>query len=457
MEAKSPAAESGSRRFPPGRLLPRALLWQTFLLIALLLVLTFAAWGQIFRRYFDEPVHINGVARMVASVVNLTRTALLNADAMRRGDLVAELTALEGIQIFPAEPGEETLPLPDDRIMRLLTTEIRRNLGEHTRFAARWKEIDGFWISFRLGSGDTGEYWIMLPFERIQRSRAPAWLSWGGASLLVAVIGAYLVVSRVGKPLRHLAQAARMVGKGQMPRHLEESGPQEIALVARAFNRMTDSLTRAAADRAFILAGVSHDLRTPLARLRLGIELSGISGDDLAAMIADIQAMDRIVGQFLDYGRGAARESMQTLDLAALAGNIVAPYRLRGARIGFDAPERLPALAHNLSLCRALTNLIDNALRYAGEKQPLDIRVFTEDGMACVEVADRGPGMPPAEIERLRQPFTRLEDARSDTHGAGLGLAIVERIVHAHDGRLDLLPRDGGGLRAIVRIPASPD
>ncbi|MDR2032192.1 MAG: HAMP domain-containing protein [Azoarcus sp.] len=455
MEAKSPAVESGSRRFHPGRLLPRALLWQTFLLITLLLVLTFAAWGHIFHRYFDEPAHSNGVARMVASVVNLTRTALLNADATRRGDLLEELTVLEGIQIFPAEPGEVAQPLPDDRVMRLLTAEIRHNLGEHTRFASRWNELDGFWISFRLDPDDAGEYWIMLPFERIQRSHAPAWLSWSGASLLVAVICAYLIVSRVSKPLRHLAYAVRMVGRGQMPR-LEESGPQEIALVARAFNRMTDSLTRAAADRAFILAGVSHDLRTPLARLRLGIELSGISGDDITAMIEDIKAMDRIVGQFLDYGRGVAQESAQTLDLVDLVGNIVAPYCLRGTHIGLEVPERLPIFARNLSLRRALSNLIDNALRYAGEKQPLDIRVFTEDGMACVEIADRGPGMPSAEIERLRQPFTRLESARSDTHGAGLGLAIVERIVQAHDGRLDLLPRDGGGLRAIVRIPANP-
>jgi two-component system osmolarity sensor histidine kinase EnvZ len=244
-----------------------------------------------------------------------------------------------------------------------------------------------------------------------------------------------------------------MVGSGRTPLQQEESGPQEIAVVARAFNRMAGDLARTDADRALILAGVSHDLRTPLARLRLGVEMSGAPNDEVLAMVADIEEMDRIIGQFLDFGRGDPQEPMQPVDLAALSRDVTDPYRLRGIALDLDTPATLITNARALPLRRALANLIDNALRYAGEDKPLSVRVYVEANEACVEVADRGPGIPANQVERLRQPFTRLEQARSNTKGAGLGLAIVERVMRAHQGRLDLLPRDGGGLRAILRLP----
>jgi two-component system osmolarity sensor histidine kinase EnvZ len=450
------------RRLDPRRLrafgryltgwLPRTLLWQTFLLVTLLLVLAVAAWGQIYR-YFEEPARTRDIARMVVSVVNLTRTALINAEAARRSGLLIDLAALEGIRIYPSDPDDDTRPLPDAPPMALLAAEIRHSLGEHTRFASRWKTLDGFWISFRLDPEDEDEYWVMLPSDRVAHPRTLEWLSWVGATLLLAILGAYLIVSRIGTPLRRLARAARMVGSGQTPLQLDEQGPQEIAVVAHAFNQMTGALARTDADRAFILAGVSHDLRTPLARLRLGIELSGAPAVDVAAMGADIEAMNRIIGQFLDFGRGAPPEPMQTVDLPRLVDELATPYRLRGTRIDLELPPTLPVQARGLQLRRVLANLIDNALRYAGEDQPLSIRVFAEGDQAKIEVADRGPGIPPTEVERLRRPFTRLVDARGDTGGAGLGLAIVERILRAHDGQFDLLPREGGGLRAIVRLP----
>jgi len=432
--------------------LPRTLLWQTFLLVALLLTLALAAWSQIFR-YFEEAPRARDLAQMVVSVVNLTRTALINADSARRRELLIELAALEGIRVYPAEASDEIQPLPDSRPMRLLIAEVRRSLGEHTRFASRWKTLDGFWISFRLDPDDRDEYWAMVPPDRIEKPHALEWLSWGGAALLAALLGAYLIVSRIGAPLRQMARAARVVGSGQTPQPLPESGPQEIAVVARAFNQMAGDLARTDADRALILAGVSHDLRTPLARLRLGVEMSGAPEDEVTAMVTDIEEMDRIIGQFLDFGRGAPQEPPQPVDLSALVADLAEPYRLRGVALNLSLPDRLEAPGRSLSLRRALANLIDNALRYAGEDKPLDVSLFEEAGAACIEVADRGPGIPEGEVERMRHPFTRLEGARSNTKGAGLGLAIVERVIRAHEGRLDLLPREGGGLRAILRIP----
>lgn len=362
------------------RLLPSTLLWQTFLLVALLLIVALGSWVQIFR-YFQEPARARDVAQMVVSVINLTRTALINADFDRRVDLLIDLAALEGIRIYPAEATDELEPLGDTRPLRLLTADVRRQLGDHTRFASRWKTLDGFWVSFRLDPDDANdEYWVMLPPERIENPDDFGWLGWGGGALLAALLGAFLIVARVSAPLRQLARAARIVGSGERPPPQPESGPQEIALVARAFNRMADNLARMDEDRALILAGVSHDLRTPLARLRLGIEMSGAPDDEVSAMVADIDEMDRIIGQFLDFGRGDAQEPTAAIDLATLAREVTEPYRLRGVDLRLDIPESLFAQARALSIRRALANLIDNALRYAGTDAPLEVTVSSAGG-----------------------------------------------------------------------------
>lgn len=435
--------------------LPRTLLWQTFLLIGLLLIAVLGAWSQIFR-YLQEPARARDVAQMIVSVVNLTRTSLINADAEHRTDLLIELAALEGIRIYPAEPSDELEPLFDNRPMRLLTTDVRRQLGEHTRFASRWKTLDGFWVSFRLDADDDEhEYWVMLPRDRIDSQDRFDWLVWGAGALLAALLGAFLIVSRTSRPLRRLAAAARMVGSGRTPPLQKEHGPQEIAQVAHAFNQMAGDLARTEADRALILAGVSHDLRTPLARLRLGVEMSGAPDSDVGAMVADIEEMDRIISQFLEFGRGIPQEPVQAIDLAELLSDLAEPYRLRGIDLLVDAPDCLVVSVRTLSLRRAIANLIDNALRYAGETAPVELTLTVRGKDVCIEVADRGPGIPESEVERMRQPFTRMEKARSNTKGAGLGLAIVERVMRSHNGRLELLQRPGGGLRAILCIPAS--
>jgi two-component system osmolarity sensor histidine kinase EnvZ len=168
-------------------------------------------------------------------------------------------------------------------------------------------------------------------------------------------------------------------------------------------------------------------------------------------MTADIEEMDRTINQFLDFARTDGGELPQSADLAAIAAEVAEHYRRRGKSIATDfsgVPE-LPLQV--MSMRRVVLNLIDNALRY-GEKE-VSVAVRAEDGAAVLEVADRGPGIPDSEVERLKQPFTRLEVARSDKGGAGLGLAIVERVVRAHRGSFELLAREGGGLVARIRLP----
>jgi two-component system osmolarity sensor histidine kinase EnvZ len=432
------------------RLVPRSLLWRNFVLIAALILIAVAAWFQLFRFSEREP-RARQTADLVASVVNLTRVALVTAQPELRRELLLELQEQEGIRVYPADADERIVPLATDRPgTQIFAEEVRRQLGPGTRLATERDGLPGFWVSFRI---DADEYWVMLPRERVERAVALRWLGWGAFVLVAALAGAWLIVFRLRQPLRALVGAAADVGRGRVPAPLDESGPEEIQTVSRAFNQMTRDLARLEDDRALILAGVSHDLRTPLARLRLGLEMSEGDAQLKAGMAADIDEMDRIIGQFLDFARAAGGEPQQPTDLAAMAREIAARYRESGHAIDEEIGSVPEAAVRPMAVRRLITNLVDNAFRY-GERD-VRLRVGAASRAVVIEVLDRGPGIPADEVERLKQPFTRLETARSGKGGSGLGLAIVDRIARMHGGAVDLLPRDGGGLIARVTFPAT--
>ena len=426
---------------------PRSLLWRTFILLAALVLATTAAWFGIFRAYEVEP-RARQISQNLISIVNITRTALITSQPERRHELLSELAEREGIQVYPSEPGERIAPPADRPVLNLVSELVRQQLGEQTRFASERDGKSGLWLSFHI---DDDEYWVRVPRERIERQIALRWLGWGALALALSLLAAYFLVSRVNRPLRALASAASVIGKGKMPEPLPESGPEEIRTLSHAFNQMSGDLARLDADRALILAGVSHDLRTPLSRLRLGLEMSGADAQLRDGMTADIEEMDRIINQFLDFARTDGGEALQHADLAAVAAEVAEHYRRHGRSVATELPNvpELPLQA--MAMRRVLLNLIDNALRYGGKE--VSVAVRAENGAAVLDVADRGPGIPAAEVERLKQPFTRLEVARSDKGGAGLGLAIVERVVRAHRGSFELLAREGGGLIARIRLP----
>jgi len=434
------------------KLFPRTLLWRTFLLIAALILASVAAYFQIFRVYDREP-RARQVAQMVVSVVNLTRAALVSARADLRRELLVELSEREGIRVYPAEPGEHVIEPPADRPMvQLALEEIRRQLGDDTRFAFEREGLRGFWVSFRI---EDDEYWVMLPRERLERQFALQWFGWAALTLALALAGAFLTVFRLKRPLAALTSAASYIGRGRIPPPLAEVGPAEIVTVSRAFNQMTRDLARLEDDRALILAGVSHDLRTPLARLRLGVEMSQVDPQLKNGMTMDIDEMDRIIGQFLDFARVAGGELAAPTDLAALAREVAGRYQENGHALREEIEATPEATLRPLAVRRLIGNLLDNAFRY-GEKD-VRLRVGPCDGGVAIEVLDSGPGIPPDEVDRLKQPFTRLERARSGAGGSGLGLAIVDRIARMHNGTFELLPREAGGLVARVTLPLRQD
>jgi len=293
---------------------------------------------------------------------------------------------------------------------------------------------------------------VSLPRSRIEGNEPLRWIGWGALVLVLAVIGAFLVVARINRPLRELTRAAEQLGRGATPSRVTEAGPTEIRTLAHAFNQMAADIQRQDEERALLLAGVSHDLRTPLSRIRLALEMLDDRGAaDLKSGVAqDIEDIDGAIGQFLDFARPIDAEQISAdSDLNALAQSVVERYVRNGKDVRLHAGRLPPRPLRTQAMQRLLANLIDNALRHGGGK----VEVITgRDGPTTyVEVLDRGPGIPAADAARMLQPFTRMDSARS-TSGTGLGLAIVDRIARLHGGAVRLLAREGGGLRARVEL-----
>jgi two-component system osmolarity sensor histidine kinase EnvZ len=328
----------------------------------------------------------------------------------------------------------------------------KAQLGPSTRLAASINGQPGIWISFSVDEAGEDIYWLMLPGERARSEFPWHWLGWGCASLILALLVAWLIVSRVTQPLRALARAASEVGRGLHPEAIPERGAIELQQLARTFNGMSEDLKRINAERAEVLAGLSHDLRTPLARLRLEAELSIREDHARNAVIDDIEQMDAIIGQFLDFARGESGEEPELADINEIVTQVAETLGRREEPPTLALAELPHVRIHRKALTRAIVNLLENARKYGGEPITLETSSIGEE--VRIDILDRGPGIPKDEVERLKRPFTRLEGARTDATGTGLGLAIVDRIARLHKGSLDLIARDGGGLIARLRIPA---
>jgi two-component system osmolarity sensor histidine kinase EnvZ len=309
------------------------------------------------------------------------------------------------------------------------------------------------WVKLPAGAAS---YWVGFPLPpRPATEPEPARaLIWSLALLAALLVAAFLFARYLARPLRDLEGAVARVGRGEAQQPLPETGPSEIAAVKRGFNAMLANLRQIERDRAVLLAGVSHDLRTPLARLRLGVELSQADAATREGMVTDIEEMDRVIGQFLDFARGEDAVALESRDVNDLVAPIVERSRKSGHDVRF-APAALPAVPlRPTAISRLVANLIDNAVAYGAP--PVEVSTRLDAGHVTIDVADRGPGIRPEDAERLKQPFTRAQAsrARSDgAAGAGLGLAIVDRIARLHGGTLDLLAREGGGTLARVRLP----
>jgi two-component system osmolarity sensor histidine kinase EnvZ len=435
-------------------LLPRSLLARSILLISLILIASQLAWIQFYRMSSAQS-RSDLVASSIVRTLETVATALESMPAASRRKFSERLPEEQNIRLYPASRLDvDELAVPNSPLLAAVDAQLKRE-RTGTNVLAMIEDADhALWVKIRVKQQS---YWVVFAEEAFQLPPAAAWAGWSVVSLALALFGGLALMLRVNRPLQALADAAEEIAAGKTPAALPEKGPSEIRTLSRAFNHMSSALAQQESNRAVLLAGVSHDLRTPLSRLRLALEMSGQRVPEAmrGGMEQDIEEMDAIIDQFLEFAREGASEAVDVSgDLNAAVRTLAERYERRGEPLTLRLEPLPPLPLRPMAIQRMLTNLVENARRYGGGT--IEIETRREGDLAVVCVLDRGPGIPPEAVEKVLQPFTRLNDARSDTGGAGLGLAIVDRAARLHGGTVRLMPREGGGLVARVALPLPP-
>lgn len=433
-----------------------SLFWRTFFLVGILLVISMGAWISGFRLE-QRGYRAEAIAEQVVSVVTITRAALVHSGQDTRRDLLFDLASNEGIRIYPLEPEDQIEPVTDGGdLMQSMLPYIQQKMGKDTILSPRVNDMPGFWISFKLEEDDV--YWLRLDNGRVGGISGLRWLGWGGIVLVLSLLGAGFISTLLNEPLARLAYAARQMANGKLPEPLPEKGVTEIREANRSFNQMVKDLERVDSDRTEILAGISHDLRTPLTRMRLELEMSSLPEESREGMQTDISQMDAIVGQFLDYARLGAPVTSEVVDISSLL-HILADEAERQPNLKLDVQieDNLYISASEVDIRRLVNNILTNAERYGrtpgSALAEVDIMCRKDGSDVRIEFADRGIGVLEADFERILRPFTRIDNARGQANGSGLGLAIVSRIVKRYRGNVQLGNREGGGFVVSVSFP----
>lgn len=420
------------------------------LLIAILLAISIYGSLKIFD-YFDREPRATTAALQAVTIVNYTRASLIASHENRRLALLSELTGREGVRVYAADFMEQIEPLPNDVFIQLMAKKIRERLGEETIITVNHYGIAGLWISFNV---ELDDFWVVIPKIQVDRPFPLHWLGWAALIGLLSLIGAYVTAARINQPLKLLALAANKLRKGEAAPKLPEDNLDELRQVNQTFNEMADALVRLDAERTLLLAGVSHDIRTPLARLRLAVEMLPEEQCNTMknGMIDDIADMDNIIHQFLDFVRGVEGEKPVMMNINDLLQALFERQARAGRKLDIKFGPTYAISLRPLAMQRLLDNLVGNA--YAYSKNDVSVESIITAENIVISVLDRGPGIPEKQAKRLLRPFERLDSARTKNEGgSGLGLAICNRIAKLHRGTLELINREGGGLEARLSLP----
>lgn len=334
-------------------------------------------------------------------------------------------------------------------VEQTLAERLSKGLGERvTVKVLRAHERRQIWVSVHVL--DT-RYWLVVPMGRFRESVFSSMMLASVLAALCAVLVASAIAWRTSNPISRVVNASRELELGRKPPALtEDNGPREVRALAKGFNRMARALEVSASERRLMLAGLSHDLRTPLTRLKLMVEMQE-DGADKPGMLSDIDELSGIVRQFIDFARSEEKPRNEPVALAELASSVVARFARENLQIQLSVSAEPEILADPLALERLLGNLIDNARRYG--QAPIEVKVASNQHHALLSVTDHGEGIPESMRQAALAPFERLASHRGTDGGSGLGLAIVSRVVKQHCGTLALEDVAGGGLCVTVGLP----
>jgi two-component system, OmpR family, osmolarity sensor histidine kinase EnvZ len=431
------------------RVLPRSLLGRSIMIIVTpLLLLQVVTTSVFYETHWDIVTKrlARGVAGDIATVI-----ALMPAD----GDLaardrlfrIARATMLLDIDFVPQAhlpvlPGVVRATLVDRNLTSALQEFVNRPFLTDTRSLETAVEIH-----VQLGDGVLQ---VVAPRRRLFTSTTYLVILWMVGSSLALFAIAVLFMRNQVRPIRQLAGAAEAFGKGRDSAAFHIVGASEVRQAAAAFNQMRDRIRRQIAQRTEMLAGVSHDLRTPLTRMKLALAMLG-DGAETADLKADVAEMEKMLGGYLAFARGEGREPPAEIDLRELLGEVVSAAAREGADIRLAAGPELAMTLRPEAMRRCLANRIGNAQRHA---RTIAVAATALDDGVEITIDDDGPGIPADKREDVFRPFVRLDPSRnSETGGIGLGLTIARDVARSHGGDLELLESPQGGLRARLWLP----
>lgn len=438
------------RHFVPRSLLGRSLLILIIPILLIQIITIFVFFDRHWSKMTDR------LAFAVAGEIRLM------ADAIERNpdnpETIERITgsAAKGLQILISYSPDEVLDNPQNHqssglwqsmVTQTLATQLQEHLNKPFRIDADAQE-KWFEISVQL---DDGVMNVSLPERRVYSSSGYIFLIWMFVISTALLMLAILFMRGQIRPIRKLAVAAERFGRGQDTPNFKPEGAREVRQAAEAFIEMRARIKRQMEQRALMLAGVSHDLRTPLTRLKLQLAMDS-SRPEALEMKHDVEDMERMIAGYLDFVRGEGEEDTVYTPLLPAITRSASTAQKQGREVHITVPETLTLSLKPMAFQRVLDNLIGNAARYA---TALWISAETAESFATIRIEDNGPGIPEAMYEEVFKPFMRVDTSRNaETGGVGLGLPIAMDIIHAHGGKIWLeKSADHGGLAVIIRLP----
>ena len=430
------------------RILPRSLFGRALLIIITpVVVLQIVATYVFFERHWDQVSRrlALGVGGDIAMIIELLdqfpgpeNRERIFVDALYH--MHFKVTLLAGERL-PAEPPELTTIL-DRMLSRALGEQLSQPFYIDTHRSDDWIGIE-----VQL---DSGVLRVAAPRDRVASSTTWIFIMWMVGTASVMLVIAVLFMRNQVRPIRRLAEAADDLGKGRPVPNFKPAGATEVRRAAAAFLVMRDRIERQVRQRTEMLAGVSHDLRTPLTRMKLQLAMLG-GGDEVASLRSDVAEMEKMVRGYLDFARGRDAEAAVPTDLPGLLNEVAVEARRQGGEVELVADGDMVVPLRPDAIKRCLTNLVDNARRHAAR---ITIEARRRGDSIEVAIDDDGPGIPEELREEAFKPFHRLDPSRNpDSGGSGLGLSIARDVARSHGGDITLSEAPLGGLRALLRLP----
>lgn len=439
------------RRFGIKQFLPRTLFGRSLLIIVTpLLLMQLIAVTYFYRQHWEHMTSrlAFAVAGDIAMIIE--QRALLGGDRSDERDLFdrAGRTMQLTVTFEPGQILEERPPAPGHWILQSeLIWALNERVGRPVTIVP---EIRNHWAEIQVQIED-GVLVVLVPRWRLFSQTSQVFIIWMVGSAIVLFAVALAFMRNQIRPIRRLASAADSFGKGRDSPDFKPEGAAEVRQAARAFLVMRDRIQRQIAQRTEMLAGVSHDLRTPLTRMKLALAMLG-DGPDVEDLRADVADMETMIDGYLAFARGEGRERPTPTQLAPLLKEMVTAARREGASITLDAEPDLVVALRPQTFKRCVGNLLSNARRHA---TAIWVQAFWAGDRVEVVVDDNGPGIPEEHREAVFRPFFRLDESRTpDKRGSGLGLTIARDIARNHGGDLILGRSPRNGLRCVVRLPA---